>query len=87
MPASDRSASGFGDRHPEFLTGDVLGLRPAADPGVQPVDRGELIGCQLEIEDVEEEDEDDLMEDTSDIGDDDMPEVKEHTGPKGDDKE
>ena len=53
MPASDRSASGFGDRHPEFLAGDILGLGSAADPGVQPVDRGELIGRQLEIEDAE----------------------------------
>ena len=62
---------------------------PAPEEKPEPAkeDADKIEDVEIEIEDVEEEDEDGLMEDTSDIGDDDMPEVKEHTGPKGDDKE
>ena len=63
--------------------------KPAPEEKPEPVkeDADKIEGVEIEIEDVEEEDEDGLMEDTSDIGNDDMPEVKEHTSPEGDDKE
>jgi len=55
------------------------------DPAREDADKIEDV--EIGIEDVEDEDEDGLMEDTSDIGDDDLPEVKEHTSPERDDKE
>ena len=62
---------------------------PAPEEKPEPAkeDADKIEDVEIEIEDVEEEDEDGLMEDTSDIGNDDMPEVKENTSPEGDDKE
>src|SRR4051794_26447278 len=48
-----RALSGFGDRSSEAFEGDGLGLGAAAPPGVERVDRGELVASQLEVEDVD----------------------------------
>src|SRR5690349_14426 len=45
--------SGLGDLAAEGLPGDRLRLGTAAEAGVEGVDRGELVGGQLEVEDVE----------------------------------
>jgi hypothetical protein len=45
--------SRLGDGHAEVLEGDAVGLRSAADVGVERVDGGHLLGGELEVEDVE----------------------------------
>src|SRR3954447_7676828 len=52
-PSGRYSTSGLLDLTAEGLEGDVLGLRAATAAGVQPIDRGEFVGGQLEIEDVD----------------------------------
>ena len=62
---------------------------PAPEEKPEPAkeDAEKVEDAEIKIEYVEIEDEDGLMEDTSDIGDDDMPEVKEHTSLESGDKE
>src|SRR6185503_9893175 len=45
--------SGLGDVAAERLERDVLGLRAAAAAGVEAVDGGDLVGGELEVEDVD----------------------------------
>src|SRR6185295_10240287 len=52
-PSGRYSMSGLRDVAAERLERDLLGLRPAALAGLQPVDRGQLVGGELEVEDVE----------------------------------
>src|SRR5215213_9375810 len=53
-PSGRRSMrSGLRDGHAEGLQRDRLGLRPATAAGVEAVDRGHLVGRQLEVEDVD----------------------------------
>src|SRR3954453_7855163 len=47
------AASGFRDLPAEGLEGDCVGLGPAPTAGVQAVDRGHLVGGQLEVEHVD----------------------------------
>src|SRR3954467_14988032 len=45
--------SGLRDGLAEGFERDGLGLRPAAAAGVESVDRGQLVGRELEVEDVD----------------------------------
>ena len=51
--AAGSGGSGFGDRPAEGLQGDDGGLGAAALAGVEAVDRGELLGRELEVEHVD----------------------------------
>jgi hypothetical protein len=48
-----RCFSGFGDLAAEGLPGDLLRFRSATHAGVEGVDRGQLVGGEVEVEDVE----------------------------------
>jgi hypothetical protein len=45
-----RRSSGLGDLEGEVLAGDLLRFGPAADAGVECVDRGDLVGGELEVD-------------------------------------
>ena len=51
--AALRVGSGFGDVTAEGLERDGLGLWPAATASVKCIDRGHLVGSELEVEDVD----------------------------------
>src|SRR4051812_48641408 len=45
--------SRLGNGSAEVLERDVVGLRPATHAGLERVDRGDLLACELEVEHVE----------------------------------